>query len=84
MGRRRGSDCGGRATRPLKRTIQRLVPDPLALKLLQGAFTEGAHIVIDAGGDRLTFRTGAREPSLRAKRTGGSLHRAVNSRGARG
>jgi ATP-dependent Clp protease ATP-binding subunit ClpB len=47
--------------RPLKRTIQRLVLDPLALKVLQGEFMEGDHIVVDADGDRLTFRAGARE-----------------------
>lgn len=62
MGRRSGSDYGGRATRPLKRTIQRLVLDPLVLKVLQGEFKEGEHIVVDADGDRLTFRPGAREP----------------------
>jgi ATP-dependent Clp protease ATP-binding subunit ClpA len=47
-----------------ERTIQRLVLDPLALKLLQGAFTEGAHNVVDADGDRLVFRTGAREAAV--------------------
>jgi ATP-dependent Clp protease ATP-binding subunit ClpA len=67
MGRRRGSDCDGRATRPLKRTIQRLVLDPLALKVLQGAFKEGEHIVVDAGGDRLTFRDDACEPVAAAQ-----------------
>jgi ATP-dependent Clp protease ATP-binding subunit ClpB len=48
--------------RPLKRTIQRLVLDPLALKVLQGEFKEGEHIVVDAAGDRLTFRATEREP----------------------
>jgi ATP-dependent Clp protease ATP-binding subunit ClpB len=37
------------------------VLDPLALKVLQGEFMEGDHIVVDADGDRLTFRAGARE-----------------------
>ena len=42
--------------RPLKRTIQRLVQDPLALKLLEGEFSEGDTVVVDAAGDEITFR----------------------------
>jgi ATP-dependent Clp protease ATP-binding subunit ClpA len=42
--------------RPLKRTIQRLVQDPLALKLLEGDFSEGDTITVDAKGDEITFR----------------------------
>jgi ATP-dependent Clp protease ATP-binding subunit ClpB len=41
--------------RPLKRTIQRLVQDPLALKLLEGEFADGDTVTVDADGDRLTF-----------------------------
>jgi ATP-dependent Clp protease ATP-binding subunit ClpB len=41
--------------RPLKRTIQRLVQDPLALKLLEGEFADGGTVTVDAIGDRLTF-----------------------------
>jgi ATP-dependent Clp protease ATP-binding subunit ClpB len=41
--------------RPLKRTIQRLVLDALALRVLQGEFVEGDTIVVDAGRDGLTF-----------------------------
>jgi ATP-dependent Clp protease ATP-binding subunit ClpB len=41
--------------RPLKRTIQRRVLDPLALRVLEGDFLEGDTIVVDAGGDGLTF-----------------------------
>ncbi|MDI9569742.1 MAG: ATP-dependent chaperone ClpB [Pseudomonadota bacterium] len=33
--------------RPLKRTLQKLVLDPLALKLLSGAFSEGDRIAVD-------------------------------------
>jgi len=33
--------------RPLKRTLQKLVLDPLAIKLLSGAFTEGDRITAD-------------------------------------
>jgi ATP-dependent Clp protease ATP-binding subunit ClpB len=33
--------------RPLKRTIQKIIQDPLALRLLEGDFSEGAHIEVD-------------------------------------
>jgi ATP-dependent Clp protease ATP-binding subunit ClpB len=42
--------------RPLKRAIQRLVQDPLALKLLRGEFREGDSIEVDRERDGLTFR----------------------------
>jgi ATP-dependent Clp protease ATP-binding subunit ClpB len=45
--------------RPLKRTIQRLVLDPLALRVLEGEFGEGDSVVIDAEGGSLTFRKAA-------------------------
>ncbi|HMI55371.1 MAG TPA: ATP-dependent chaperone ClpB [Gemmatimonadaceae bacterium] len=50
--------------RPLKRAIQRLLQNPLALAVLEGKFSEGDHIVVDrdAKGD-LTFRK-ASEPAL--------------------
>jgi ATP-dependent Clp protease ATP-binding subunit ClpB len=41
--------------RPLKRTIQRRVLDPLAMRVLQGEFGEGDHITVDAGDDGLRF-----------------------------
>jgi ATP-dependent Clp protease ATP-binding subunit ClpB len=41
--------------RPLKRTIQRRVLDPLALRVLEGDFIEGDTIAVDAGADGLTF-----------------------------
>ncbi len=42
--------------RPLKRTIQRLVQDPLALKLLEHEFADGDTVVVDADGERIAFR----------------------------
>ncbi|MBK9167600.1 MAG: ATP-dependent chaperone ClpB [Bryobacterales bacterium] len=42
--------------RPLRRAIQRLVQDPLALKLLGGEFTAGDTIVADAAGEAIEFR----------------------------
>ncbi len=41
--------------RPLKRTIQRRVQDPLALKLLAGEFAEGDTVRVDARGDEIVF-----------------------------
>ena len=42
--------------RPLKRTIQRLVQDPLALKLLEHEFAEGDTVTVDAEGNGIAFR----------------------------
>ncbi|MSO84304.1 MAG: hypothetical protein EXQ53_13590, partial [Acidobacteria bacterium] len=41
--------------RPLKRTIQRRVLDPLALRVLEGEFREGSRITVDVGDNGLTF-----------------------------
>jgi ATP-dependent Clp protease ATP-binding subunit ClpB len=50
--------------RPLKRTIQRDLQDPLALAILEGQVREGDHVVadVDATGDALAFST--REPAM--------------------
>jgi ATP-dependent Clp protease ATP-binding subunit ClpB len=45
--------------RPLKRTIQRLIQDPLAIKILEGEFKEGDRIQVDAHGDELGFTRAA-------------------------
>jgi ATP-dependent Clp protease ATP-binding subunit ClpB len=42
--------------RPLKRAIQRYLQDPLALALLEGEFSEGDLVEVDAAGDELVFR----------------------------
>jgi ATP-dependent Clp protease ATP-binding subunit ClpB len=44
--------------RPLKRTLQRMVENPLAVEVLAGRFAEGDHVVVDAEGGResLSFR----------------------------
>ena len=44
--------------RPLKRVIQRMVQDPLAVKILEGEFPEGSKVSVDArvSGDALEFR----------------------------
>jgi ATP-dependent Clp protease ATP-binding subunit ClpB len=41
--------------RPLKRTIQRRVLDPLAIKVLEGQFREGDTVSIDVTAGDLTF-----------------------------
>ena len=53
--------------RPLKRAIQRLLQNPLALAVLEGKFNEGDHIVVDrdAKGE-LTFRK-ATEPVIASR-----------------
>jgi ATP-dependent Clp protease ATP-binding subunit ClpB len=42
--------------RPLKRTIQHLVENPLSLKILEGQAAEGDLIVADAKGDEIVFK----------------------------
>jgi ATP-dependent Clp protease ATP-binding subunit ClpB len=49
--------------RPLKRAIQRMVENPLAMKLLEGAFGVGDTVRVDAADGPLTFeRVQAAEP----------------------
>ena len=50
--------------RPLRRAIQRMVQDKLAVKILDGTVLHGDHVVVDAGkrsGDGLSFSVGARQ-----------------------
>jgi ATP-dependent Clp protease ATP-binding subunit ClpB len=55
--------------RPLKRAIQKLVQDPLALKILDGKVLHGDHVVVDADkrAAKMTFkvskRVGEKEPA---------------------
>jgi ATP-dependent Clp protease ATP-binding subunit ClpB len=44
--------------RPLKRTIQKRILDPLAMKVLEGAFTEGDTVVVDVHDGAVTFTKG--------------------------
>jgi ATP-dependent Clp protease ATP-binding subunit ClpB len=51
--------------RPLKRALQRLVENPLALRLLEGEFADGDRVRVDAQNGELVFeRAGAREPAV--------------------
>jgi ATP-dependent Clp protease ATP-binding subunit ClpB len=55
--------------RPLKRTIQRRVLDPLAMRVLQGEFHEGDHITVDVGENGLVFeKAGSRQPAAGTRR----------------
>ncbi len=42
--------------RPLKRVIQRLLENPLAMEILKGRIAEGVKISVEAEGDELIFR----------------------------
>ncbi len=48
--------------RPLKRAIQKIIQDNLALKILEGAFKEGDHVLVDVTkeGD-IVFKSGKKE-----------------------
>ena len=49
--------------RPLKRAIQRMVENPLALRLLEGEFAEGDTVRVDVAEDELVFeKAAAAEP----------------------
>ena len=43
--------------RPLKRVIQKLLQDPIALRLLQGELKEGQKVTVEAQGDDLVIET---------------------------
>ncbi|HEX3156880.1 MAG TPA: hypothetical protein VHQ45_00050, partial [Gemmatimonadaceae bacterium] len=46
--------------RPIKRAIQRLIQDPLAMAVLDGRVNDGDHVVVDVGADgRMEFHTAA-------------------------
>ena len=51
----RGRLRSGLGARPLKRSIQRELQDPLALKILSGEFHEGETIKVERGEEGLTF-----------------------------
>ena len=54
--------------RPLKRAIQRLVENPLALRLLEGEFVDGDRVVVDASDGELTFAKAAAARRPRSER----------------
>jgi ATP-dependent Clp protease ATP-binding subunit ClpB len=54
--------------RPLKRAIQRLVQDPLAVKILDGTVRHGDHVVVEAGKTGLRFEVKERGAELALQR----------------
>src|SRR5213596_833615 len=56
--------------RPLRRTIQRLIQDPLALQILQGTVLTGDHVAVDRDGQKDAMRF-ARVPSKQPAAAGG-------------
>lgn len=42
--------------RPLRRTLQKFIEDPLSIEILKGKFKIGSIIVIDCKGDKIVFR----------------------------
>ncbi|HTM58166.1 MAG TPA: ATP-dependent chaperone ClpB [Candidatus Udaeobacter sp.] len=47
--------------RPLRRVLQRLIQNPLAMKLLQGEFRPGQTVEVDADGSDFSFRVATKE-----------------------
>jgi ATP-dependent Clp protease ATP-binding subunit ClpB len=50
--------------RPLKRTIQKRILDPLAMQVLEGAFAEGDTVVVEVQDGKLTFTKGPAAPKV--------------------
>jgi ATP-dependent Clp protease ATP-binding subunit ClpB len=46
--------------RPLRRAIQKLIQDPLALKILDGEVLHGDHVVVDAANGKMKFQVSRR------------------------
>ncbi len=60
--------------RPLRRTIQRLVEDPLAEKILWKEFAAGQTVVVDAENGEITFRAAETSPDYPPVELAGSEH----------
>ncbi len=60
--------------RPLKRAIQRLIQDPLAIKILDGEVLHGDHVKVDADplNNRLVFEVAGRKAGTSAKEHAGA------------
>jgi ATP-dependent Clp protease ATP-binding subunit ClpB len=52
--------------RPLKRALQRLVENPLAMELLEGRFGEGDTVRVDVRDGELVFERTAAAPTAAA------------------
>jgi len=47
--------------RPLRRTIQREIEDPLSNEILKGVFKGGSHIIIDSEDNKIVFRDASKK-----------------------
>ena len=58
--------------RPMKRAIQKLVQDPLAMKILDGEVLHGDHVIVDADKKtgKVTFLVSERVGAVEAKKVG--------------
>ena len=53
----------------MKRAIQRMIQDPLAMKILDGEVLHGDHVMVDSKDGKLTFElTTGRPKQLRSRR----------------
>ena len=50
--------------RPLKRVIQKLILDPLSVKIVSSEITEGSRIFIDADKDKIIFGESRQMPKM--------------------
>ena len=66
--------------RPLKRAIQRLIQNPLAMAVLEGRFNDGDTIVARSAGRNARLRVVANEPTRRERER--SRARRMRGRGA--
>jgi len=59
--------------RPLKRSIQKLVQDPLALKILDGEVLHGDHVIVDADkrAGKMKFEVSRHAPAKEPAKTRG-------------
>ncbi|MGD2174914.1 MAG: ATP-dependent chaperone ClpB [Candidatus Brocadiaceae bacterium] len=55
--------------RPLQRTLQRMVENPLAERLLDGTFAEGDHVVVGAREGEIVLETRGRAPATATEPT---------------
>ena len=60
--------------RPLKRTIQKLIQDPLAMRILQGDFKDGDKVKVDSDGKQLVFLSAGPVPRPEDAATAAVLH----------
>jgi len=60
--------------RPLKRAIQKMIQDPLALKILDGEVLHGDHVVVDANTKdrKMTFTVSRTAADKRSKQPAGT------------